>query len=80
MKDQLPTQSALVSILPLKSHDFLYGIKKVNTESWLPRIPKAVVKDLIQSPGLYNIIYRLYKNAAGYESIYIQSAQQIVTK
>lgn len=80
MKTTLPTQSALVSILSLKQYDFLYGIKKVNTESWLPRIPKAVVKDIIKSPGLYNISYRLYKNEAGYESIFIQSAQQVVTK
>ena len=79
MNTQLPTQSALVSILPCKSHDFLYVIKKVNTDLWLPRIPKAVVKDSIQSPGLYEIIYRLYKNAAGYESIYISKAKKIQT-
>jgi hypothetical protein len=79
MNTQLPTQSALVSILPCKSHDFLYVIKKVNTDLWLPRIPKAVVKDSIQSPGLYEIIYRLYTNAAGYESIYISKAKKIQT-
>jgi hypothetical protein len=80
MKNQLPTLSALVSINPCKSHDFLYVIKKVNSDTWLPRIPKAVVKDTIQSKGLYNILYRLYKNEKGYESIYIQSAQKIVTQ
>lgn len=79
MKTQLPTQSALVSILPCKSHDFLYVIKQVNTDLWLPRIPKAVVKDSIQSPGLYEIFYRLYKNKAGYESIFISKAKKIQT-
>jgi hypothetical protein len=79
MKNQLPTQSALVSIHPCKSHDFLYVIKKVNTDLWLPRIPKAVVKDSIKSGGLYEIIYRLYKNAAGYESIFITKATKIQT-
>jgi len=79
MKNQLPTQSALVSIHPCKSHDFLYVIKKVNTDLWLPRIPKAVVKDSIQSSGLYEIIYRLYTNEAGYESIYITKAKKIKT-
>ena len=79
MKNQLPTQSALVSIHPCKSHDFLYVIKKVNTDLWLPRIPKAVVKDSIKSPGLYEIIYRLYTNEAGYESIYITKANKIKT-
>jgi hypothetical protein len=79
MKNQLPTQSALVSIHPCKSHDFLYVIKKVNTESWLPRIPKSVVKDTIKSPGLYNILYRIYTNKEGYESIFISSAQKVVT-
>jgi hypothetical protein len=79
MNSQLPTLSALVSIHPCKSHDFLYVIKQVNTETWLPRLSKAVVKDIIQSPGLYNIIYRLYKNEKGYESIFIQSAQKIMT-
>jgi hypothetical protein len=79
MKNQLPTQSALVSIHPCKSHDFLYVIKKVNTDLWLPRIPKAVVKDSIKSGGLYEIIYRLYTNEAGYESIYITKATKIKT-
>jgi hypothetical protein len=79
MKNQLPTQSALVSINPCKSHDFLYVIKKVNSDTWLPRIPKSVVKDIIQSKGLYNILYRTYTNKAGYESIFISAAQKIVT-
>ena len=79
MKNQLPTLSALVSIHPCKSHDFLYVIKKVNTDVWLPRIPKSVVKDSIQSSGLYEIIYRLYTNAAGYESIYISKATKVMT-
>lgn len=80
MKTTLPTQSSLVEIHSLKKYDFLYGIKKVNMESWLPRIPKAVVKDIIKSPGLYNISYRLYTNEAGYESIYISKATKVVTK
>jgi hypothetical protein len=80
MKNQLPTLSALVSINPCKSHDFLYVIKKVNTDLWLPRIPKAVVKDTIQSSGLYNIIYRLYKNKDGYESIFISKATKVMTQ
>lgn len=80
MKNQLPTLSALVSIHPCKSHDFLYVIKKVNTDQWLPRIPKSVVKDSIQSSGMYEIIYRLYKNAAGYESIFISKATKVMTQ
>lgn len=79
MKNQLPTLSALVSIHPCKSHDFLYVIKKVNTDQWLPRIPKSVVKDSIQSSGLYEIIYRLYKNKDGYDSIFISKATKIQT-
>jgi hypothetical protein len=79
MKNQLPTLSALVSIHPCKSHDFLYVIKQVNTDVWLPRIPKSVVKDNIKSPGLYNIIYRLYKNKDGYDAIFITAAQKIKT-
>ena len=80
MKNQLPTQSALVSINPCKSHDFLYVIKKVNSDTWLPRVPKSVVKEIIQSKGLYNILYRTYTNKAGYESIFISAAQKVVTQ
>ena len=79
MKTTLPTQSSLVEIHSLKKFDFLYGIKKVNTESWLPRIPKAIVKDIIKSPGLYNICYRLYKNKDGYDAIFISKATKIKT-
>jgi hypothetical protein len=45
----------------------------------LPRLSKATVKDLIPSDGMYEIIYRLYKNKAGYESIYVQTAKKIQT-
>jgi hypothetical protein len=79
MKKQLPTQDALVNIFHCKSHNFLYVIKKANSETWLPRLPKAVVKDMIQSPGLYQIIYRLYKNEKGYESLFIHSAVKVMT-
>lgn len=80
MKNQLTTLSALVSIHPCKSHDFLYVIKKVNTDQWLPRIPKSVVKDMIKTQGLYNILYRIYTNEAGYESIYISKATKVMTQ
>ncbi len=76
---QLPTTSALVNIYSCKSHDFLYVIKKTNTETWLPRLSKATVKDLIPSDGMYEIIYRLYKNKAGYDAIYVQTAKKIQT-
>ena len=79
MNTTLPTQTALVNIHASKSHDFLYVIKQVNTETWLPRISKAIVKDLIKSPGLYNIRYRIYTNEKGYESIFISKAQKIMT-
>lgn len=77
---QLPTTSALVNIYSCNSHDFLYVIKKTNTESWLPRLSKAAVKDIIPSVGMYEIFYRIYKNKAGYDAIYVQSAKKIVTK
>jgi hypothetical protein len=83
MSEKLPTLSALVSIHHCKSHDFLFVVKKVNVDSdeaFLPRIPKAVVKQIIKSPGLYNIIYRLYENKDGYDSIFVKSAQKVVTK
>jgi len=76
---QLPTQSALVSIQPSSKQDFLYVIKKVNTDTWLPKIPKAVVQNIIKSPGLYNILYRTYTNEKGYDAIFIASAQKVVT-
>lgn len=80
MKTNLPTQSSLVNIQSSKSQDFLYVIKQVNTETWLPKIPKSVVKDIIKSPGLYNILYRIYTNEKGYPSIFITSAQKVVTQ
>ena len=80
MKNQLPTLSALVSIHPCKSQDFLYVIKNVSSDTWLPRIPKAVVKDSIKTKGLYTILYRLYTNEKGYESIFITSATKIKTE
>jgi hypothetical protein len=58
MKD-LVTKSALVSIFNSKQHDWLYVIKQVNTDLFLPRVPKAVVKDMIKSGGLYDISYRM---------------------
>jgi hypothetical protein len=80
--EKLPTLDALVSINPSKQHDFLYVIKKVNTSEnpWLPKISKAIVANMIKSPGLYQITYRLYTNKAGYEAIYIGSAKKLVTE
>jgi hypothetical protein len=80
--EKLPTQDALVSIHPSKQQDFLYVIKKVNSSenAWLPRISKASVSNMIKSPGLYQISYRLYTNKAGYEAIYIGSAKKLVTE
>jgi hypothetical protein len=80
MKNQLPTQTALVQVYPCKSHDFLYVIKNVTTDTWLPRIPIAVVKESIKTKGLYTILYRLYTNEKGYESIFISSATKLVTE
>jgi len=80
MKNQLPTQTALVQIYPCKSHDFLYVIRNVNTDTWLPRIPVACVRDTVKTKGLYTILYRLYTNEKGYESIFISSAQKLVTE
>jgi hypothetical protein len=76
---QLPTTSALVNIYSCKSHDFLYVIKKTNTETWLPRLSKKAVQDLIPSIGMYEIFYRIYKNKDGYDAIFIQTAKKIVT-
>jgi hypothetical protein len=73
------TKSALVSIYNSKQHDFLYIIKQVNSDIFLPKCPKAVVKDMIKTEGLYQISYRIYKNEAGYESIYISKAAKIKT-
>lgn len=80
MKNQLPTMNALVSIHPCKSQDFLYVIKNVSDNSWLPRIPKAIVKDQICSAGTYLIVYRLYTNEKGYPSIYISKANKVKTE
>jgi hypothetical protein len=79
-KQFLPTMNALVSIHTSQKHDFLYVIKQVNTESWLPRIPKNAVKDIIKSEGLYNILYRIYTNKDGYDAIFITSAKKVMTK
>ena len=74
------TKSALVSIYNSKQHDFLYIVKQINSDIFLPKCPKAVVKDLIKTEGLYQISYRIYKNEAGYESIYISKAAKVLTK
>ena len=79
MKD-LVTKSALVSIFNSKQHDWLYVIKQINSDLFLPRVPKVVVKDMIKSDGLYDISYRIFTNAKGYESIFISRAAKIVTK
>ena len=78
MKD-IKTMSALVSIHSSKQHNFLYVINKVNTDLFLPKVPKVVVSDMIKSEGLYQITYRLYTNKAGYESIFISKAKKIKT-
>lgn len=79
MKKQLPTQTALVQVYPCKQYDFLYVIKNVNTDTWLPRIPIACVRDSIKTKGLYTIMYRLYKKD-GYDAIFIANAQKLVTE
>jgi hypothetical protein len=78
-KNTLPTHSSLVNFYQAKDHDFLYVIKQVDGP-FLPRISKAIVKDLVKSPGLYQIIYRLYTNEKGYESIFISKAERIMTE
>jgi len=78
MKD-LVTKSALVSIFNSKQHDWLYVIKQINSDLFLPRVPKAVVKDMIKSGGLYDISYRIYTNEKGYESVFISRAAKIKT-
>ena len=78
MKD-LVTKNALVNIFNSKQHDFLYIVKQINSDLFLPRVPKAVVKDIIKSEGLYNISYRIYTNEKGYESIFISKAAKIKT-
>lgn len=80
MKTDLQTKSALVSIFNSKDFDFLYVVKLVNTDLFLPRVQKAVVRDMIKSDGLYNITYRLYTNAKGYDTLYISKAEKVVTK
>lgn len=79
MKD-LVTKNALVNIFNSKQHDFLYIVKQINSDLFLPRVPKAVVKDIIKSEGLYNISYRIYTNEKGYESIFISKAAKVLTK
>ena len=83
MKKSLPIHDALVNIMPNKSHDFLYNVKKVNTDSdklWLPKVSKKAVANYIKSEGLYKISYKLYTNEAGYEAIFICGAEEIMTK
>lgn len=79
MKD-LVTKNAIVNIFNSKQHDFLYIVKQINSDLFLPRVPKAVVKDIIKSEGLYNISYRIYTNEKGYESIFISKAAKVLTK
>jgi hypothetical protein len=78
--EKINNQSTLAEFFNCKSHSFLYVVKSLTTNGFLPRVPKAVVKDMIKSPGLYHINYRLYTNAEGYESIYIGTAKKVVTK
>ena len=79
--EKINNQSTLAEFFSCKSHSFLYVIKEIGTNgAFLPRVPKAVVKDMIKSDGLYNISYRIYTNKAGYESIYISKAARILTK
>jgi hypothetical protein len=65
-----------------KKHNFLYNVKKVNTDDnpWLPRISINSVSNMIKSVGLYNITYKKYTNAAGFEAIYISKAEKVKTK
>ena len=78
--EKINIQSTLAEFFSCKSHSFLYVIKELSTNGFLPRVPKAVVKDMIKSPGLYHINYRIYTNKEGYESIYIAKAAKVVTK
>jgi len=75
----LKIDSALVSLTTSKDHDFLYIVKKVHNNKFLPRIQKAVVRDIIKSEGLYHITFKLYKNKAGYDTIYVHTAKKIKT-
>jgi hypothetical protein len=78
--EKINNNTTLAEFYQCKSHSFLFVVKSLATNGFLPRIPKAAVKDLIKKPGLYHINYRLYKNAEGYESIYISKASKVVTK
>jgi hypothetical protein len=80
-KGHLPMHDALVNIMINKQHSFLYNVKKVNVDEnpWLPRIPINVVSNIIKSEGLYNITYKKYVNASGYEAIYIHKAKKVKT-
>jgi hypothetical protein len=51
----------------------------VDENPWLPRIPINVVSNIIKSEGLYNITYKKYVNASGYEAIYIHKAKKVKT-
>jgi hypothetical protein len=81
-KGHLQMHDALVNIMINKKHNFLYNVKKVNTDDnpWLPRISINSVSNMIKSVGLYNITYKKYTNAAGFEAIYISKAEKVKTK
>jgi hypothetical protein len=81
-KEHLPMHDSLVYIMINKKYNFLYNVKKVNTDDnpWLPRISINSVSNMIKSVGLYNITYKKYTNAAGFEAIYISKAEKVKTK
>jgi len=79
--EKINSQTTLAEFFNCKSHSFLYVIKEIGSNgSFLPKVPKAVVKNIIKSEGLYTISYRIYTNEAGYESIYIWKAAKVLTK
>jgi hypothetical protein len=78
--ETLPILSALVNIFNHKEHEFLYVVKNIANNAFLPKVRKATVQNVIKGPGLYNILYRSYTNKDGYDAIFIVSAQKIVTK
>jgi len=79
--EKINTQTTLAEFFNCKSDSFLYVIKEIGSNgSFLPRVPKAVVKDMIKSPGLYHINYRIYTNKEGYESIFVSKAAKVLTK
>lgn len=65
-------QDLVVQIFHSKQYDFLFIVK--SGETFLPRIKKACVSKLIPEPGIYKIRCTQYKDAQGYDALYIHKA------